>query len=77
MRNTLKPDETVPIGINYYEKKQYTTREYEFYLIQILCQNKDIQNGAYPEDKYIFTGGWAGTFKTFEEALKNRSVERC
>ena len=76
MRNTLKPDETVPIGINYYEKKQYTTREYEFYLIQILCQNKDIQNGAYPEDKYIFTGGWAGTFKTFEEALKNRSVEK-
>lgn len=78
MRSTLKPDETVLLNEegNYYAKHPYTTKEYEEHLIKLLCQNNDIRNGAYPEDKMIFTGGWYGTFKTFEEALNNRSVEK-
>ena len=78
MRSTLKPDETALISDenNSSIKHPMTAKDYEYHLIEQLCKNKDIQNGAYDEDKMIFTGGWAGTFKTFEEALKNRSVEK-
>ena len=77
MRSTLKPDETALISDenNSSIKRPMTAKEYEHHLIDKLCANKQIQEGAYPEDKPIFTK-WTGSFNTFEEALNNRSVDK-